>query len=349
MKIGILTAARTNNNGTDLQALAMQYSFSQFCDSVEIINYKCDRLENSHKIIPSLSIKNIVMIPIRIYNNISHHLFRKSLNFSKQTYDKNSIDSINYDKVVVGSDQIWNLNITGNDLNFFLPFEFGGKKYSYAASLGKTNICKWQDKYNLKSYLKSFEKISVREYSGVTALDEIGVSSQWNLDPLLLVNSEIWKTKCKITQPKKPYVFVYDVESNAKALHYAQKYAKENNLELVVYSCRIKPIKGARVIRFLSINKFLSLINNAKMVITNSYHGLSMAINFNKNFRAFKLSNSIQSNSRMLNLLENLDLNDFLITNEEKNESPNWGNVNAKLSKLRETSFDYIKEICDYK
>ena len=44
-----------------------------------------------------------------------------------------------YDAVVVGSDQIWNLDITGNDFNFFLPFD-GIKKYSYAASIGKKDI-----------------------------------------------------------------------------------------------------------------------------------------------------------------------------------------------------------------
>ena len=71
-----------------------------------------------------------------------------------------------------------------------------------------------------------------------------------------------------------------------------------------------------------------------------------MAINFNKNFRVFELSNNIQSNTRMLNLLESLELEEFLISNEYNHKVPNWEKVNDKLSNFREMSLEYIKNIC---
>ena len=50
MRIGILTASRSDNNGTDLQALAMLSIFRKTGNAVELINYKCEKLENSRKI-----------------------------------------------------------------------------------------------------------------------------------------------------------------------------------------------------------------------------------------------------------------------------------------------------------
>ena len=48
MRIGILTASRTDNNGTDLQALAMLNLFRRMgADNVELVDYECEKLESS--------------------------------------------------------------------------------------------------------------------------------------------------------------------------------------------------------------------------------------------------------------------------------------------------------------
>lgn len=51
MKIGILTASRTDNHGTDLQALAMQNLFRRMgAEDVEIIDYICKKIDTSTRI-----------------------------------------------------------------------------------------------------------------------------------------------------------------------------------------------------------------------------------------------------------------------------------------------------------
>ena len=123
MKVGILTASRTNNNGTDLQAYAMQELLGEVCDDVELINYKCEKLENSRKIFFAKSLRGLFLIPQRYPRHKNHEAFRKQFfHYSNTVYDKTSIQSVDYDMIIVGSDQIWNLSITGNDLSFFLPF-----------------------------------------------------------------------------------------------------------------------------------------------------------------------------------------------------------------------------------
>ena len=66
-----------------------------------------------------------------------------------------------YKRQVVGSDQVWNLELTGGDLNYFLPFVEPECRISYAASVGHVgdNI----DKKIFEEKLSLFDSISVRE------------------------------------------------------------------------------------------------------------------------------------------------------------------------------------------
>lgn len=347
MKAGILTAARTNNFGTDLQAYAMQKLFGKYCD-VEIIDYVCPKLERSHKLMSGLSVKDFVYLPWKVYKNISHSLFRKKYFKKSGIYTMNNIHTIEYDVVVVGSDQIWNLDITGNDLNFFLPFE-GIKKFSYAASIGKTDIKPWQEKYDLKKYLAEFSQISVRETSGVDALEEIGVEARHNLDPILMIDKAEWKELATYKTPEK-YIFVYLIQENDAAMKYAKDYAKRNGLKLVVFQSPGKFKKGIKKCVYCNVNRWISYIKNADMIITNSYHGLSMAVALEKNFRLFGIRNSVQNNSRMENLAKVLCLEEYVCFDvvSENSGCPDWEKVRKTLDSFRTKSLEYVKEITKY-
>lgn len=348
MKLGILTASRTNNFGTDLQAYAMQKLFGKYCNA-EIIDYVCPKLERSHRLIKRLSFVDIVYLPWKIHKNINHYLFRNK-NFRKsKKYTTENINTIDYDAVVVGSDQIWNLDITGNDLNFFLPFD-GIKKYSYAASIGKTDITDWQKKYNLKKYLDDFSKVSVREDSGIDALRGINVDAQHNLDPLLMLDKSEWEKLAIYKIPPK-YVFVYLIQGNDMAMEYARNYAQKKNLKLVVFSTPGRPKKNIKKCVYCNVQRWISYMKNADMIITNSYHGLSMAVVLEKNFRIFGIENTVQNNSRMESLLRDLSLETYMYTDKvvDNGECPKWECVRAVLKPLRDNSLEYIKKIAEIK
>ena len=344
MKLGIMTAARTNNFGTDLQAYAMQKVFGKYSDA-EIIDYVCPKLENSHKLLNGVSLIGLIYLPWKIYKNISHFLFRKKYFKKSRKYTVDNVHEIKYDAVVVGSDQIWNLDITGNDMNFFLPFE-GPAKYAYAASIGKEDIRHWQEKYNLKKYLDDFLKISVREASGVDVLKGIGVDADYHLDPILMLDKDEW-TELATRKTLAKYVFVYLIQKNDEAIRYAKKYATENGLKVVVFQSPGKYRKGIRKCVYCDVVRWISYMNNADMIITNSYHGLSMAIALERNFRVFGIKNSVQNNSRMENLVKNTELESFMYVDKADGnyECPDWENVRQKLKCLQEKSLKYIKEI----
>lgn len=66
---------------------------------------------------------------------------------------------------ITGSDQVWDYNITGRDMAYLLEFANIGKRNSYVASFGVTDISeKYKKEY--KNLLNSFSNISVREEAG---------------------------------------------------------------------------------------------------------------------------------------------------------------------------------------
>ncbi len=347
-KIGILTASRTNNIGTDLQAFAMQNIFSQYAD-VEIIDYICERLEESHAVLPSLSLKNIYKIPYRIYKNISHYMFRKkAFKYSIGSYTHTNLSTIGdkYDAIVVGSDQVWNLNITGFDTNFFLPDDkILAKKYSYAASLGVLNVVSWEKEYNISSFLKNFTKITVREGSGVTALEQIGIPAWEILDPILVADVDLWETFSD-RNIKKPYILIYQVGTSINMCTAAIEYAKINGWKIIRISEPTRLYRGVKNRSYVSMRKWINFIQNAELVITDSYHGLAFSIANNINFRLLSLSNS-ESNTRSMCLINKLNLSKFLYSDSEFIEIPDWNEVNKIISSLKKEAVDYIKEICE--
>ncbi len=347
-KIGILTACRTNNNGTDLQCLAMQQLFSRY-GNAEIINYKCEKLERSHKLIFNFSIEQILRIPYRLYLNISHGNFRRCyFNYSEKIYDKANVREIGnkYDALVVGSDQIWNLNITGKDMSFFFPWDnISADKYAYAPSLGVTDVREWESKYNLSSYLKGFKGITVRESSGVSALEKIGVEAEEMLDPLLAVEPNFWLSMNK-PYKGKPYMLIYQVATEKSEAKAAIEYAQKHGLEIIrLSSFPSRPVKGVKTKSFVSLKKWLKLVQNAEMVVTDSYHGLSICVAMHTNFRLLLMPEDYQ-NTRSLSLLNNIGMSDFIAARNDWSIIPDWKRAEEFLTTKRKEADLYIKSIC---
>ena len=352
MKIGILTATRTDNNGTDLQALAMLNLFKRMgVIDVELIDYECEGLESSKYLLNPLSLRSIAYYPIRLCLHRKHESFR-DLYFIKSPnkYNKKTLATAQYDKIVVGSDQIWNLSITGRDLSFFLPFESPSlRKYSYAASIGKDDIRSWEEKYHLSDKLNDFQVVSVREESAIKTLSEIGVKARCDLDPILMGSREDWRKFLKKTREKK-YLVIYYLDTHSPAWNDAKKIAQIKGWDVVNISPVIRYYHGVNTLRCAGVEEWLNLIANAEMVFTSSYHCLSFAILFNKAFCMVPIENSIQNNARMLDLIDRLGLDNWVYSSSyDFSLMINWEDVNEKINNLRRRSEKYIQSIINEK
>lgn len=343
MRIGILTASRSDNNGTDLLALAMQRLFISRGFEAELIDYRCPKLENSRRIFYPHSLKGLLSIPYRMFDHAARLRFRrKHFKSSSAHYTEKELSHLDYDAVVVGSDQIWNLSITGSDMGFFLPYESDKPaKYSYAASLGRTDISEWNEKYALREKLERFRYVSVRESSAVEALSQIGITARHDLDPILMLKREDWLEYIKPVKASRPYIAVYAVGGLKKAVDAVRNYAKNNKLDICVIGDPIKPIPGVKVKRFVDMTFWLGLIVGAQLVVTDSYHCLAFTLLFERPFVRMPLEN-VQSEARLTDLIDLLNIDSAV---KGSPVFPQYKDVSARLEELRKISFAYLGSI----
>lgn len=86
-------------------------------------------------------IKNISLKEVKLKEFIS-----KNLNTSQIVYKP--IEEKSYDAYVVGSDQVWNLELLRNDLTYVLDFVTNTRKISYATSFKISDV----DEFALNAY-----------------------------------------------------------------------------------------------------------------------------------------------------------------------------------------------------
>lgn len=337
-KGGILTACRVNNNGTDLQCAAMYHIFSKFFTNVEVINYISPFLERSRHIFKSLHIKDVLKIPYYLYMNVSHSTFRKKhIKLSQKKYYTIQNLMEDYSFVIVGSDQIWNLDIT-RDIGFYLPSLSHTAKLSYAASIGKNDLSFFDNNFSISSYLKEFETVSVREKSAVLALSKIGVESQENLDPILMAGKTYLFTLFKKKVLKQKYILLYGIDYKKEIIEFAKEKAAELKCKIIMISSPTFRIKGIKIKSFVGLGQWLNYMASAECIITDSYHCVSTAIAFEKELFVFDLD-SDDKNTRTACLLNKVGAKKHITQDD-------YFIINKNIDKLRIESFNYIKRLC---
>ena len=127
---------------TRLKRISNETEIVDFSSRGQIELYKVFYKNNNIKNI----IKNVLLLPHRkrlTNNNLKYEEFKnKNFKLSKR-YTDNNIDDSNYDVVVAGSDQIWNITIADYDDAYFLNWVKNAKKVAYAPSFGAKNILKY--------------------------------------------------------------------------------------------------------------------------------------------------------------------------------------------------------------
>lgn len=355
MRVGIMTFHNVINYGGVLQCYALQQTLVEEGYDVEIINY-----ENSYfkKFYSPLYIsspffrKTLYMIyafPQKCKRKIKFADFRKKYLQESSLYTAQNINTVNgkYDAIVVGSDQVWNLVLTNNDENYFIPFVNKGKKIAYAASIGLKEIPQ-ELKNKYETLIKGFGRISVREESAANIINDLtGEKPQVCIDPVLLLGEKGWNSIANDSQllAKEKYILVYKIN---KSICYkaAKRLQEETGLKVVV----IKPDKTCdrTFCKFKCISpvEFVSLFSRAQYIVTDSFHGTVFSILFGKKFAYYRDQSKDNRNVRILNLLDSLGLNSRCNDTVEDVlrviEEIDYSNVSAKLEIQREISKKYL-------
>ena len=204
-------------------------------------------------------------------------------------------------------------------------------------------------KDRFRENLKDFNFISVREKTAVKLLNEIGIENvEKVLDPVYLLDVAEWN---KITQKStlrlenEKYILAYGFKQQKDLYKYARKLANARN-------CKLYSINTNFEDKFLDVDKyfynatpydFVNLVKNAQEVVTNSFHGLSFSIIYNKPVHQFKKNGT--ENSRMVDLLNELDLSERLVISEELlTNQLNYDITETIIAKNKTKSIEFLQK-----
>ena len=311
-RVAILTLHWSNNYGAVLQVYALSTFLKNRGYEVEVINYKMEPSQKrkifSHPVkfiqkmysrgllsplnlIEKLSEKQQVGVSSITKQKIFDDFRNKHLNIMQEAYKAKELSSNNldFDAFIVGSDQVWAADFLFTSPTYLLSFVPDDKiKISYAASFGKKSLEQYL-KPIFNRYVNRLDYISVREKSGLDIVSDFRDDACQVLDPTLLLdnyddivsipNESEYILVYKLNQEKSlSDYFLSQIESISSMTGYKVIYiSPDGSLDL-----------PAGDIRLPSPNELLGLIKNAKIVLTNSFHGLVFSIVFKKPFLGFE-------------------------------------------------------------
>ena len=322
-RIGILTFSRSINYGAFLQCYSLLSKLKKLFTNVSVINYTLIPAEIG------FFIQSFLRSPIK--GLIQYYILRKhannEFNFTKKkvlsNFKKslNYINSLNFDLVIAGSDEIWKINRFRKYPNVYWASKtLIAKKISYAASANRTfaNKISNEDIIDIKDELKNYEYLGVRDthtYNFLTGL-ELGKRIHMNCDPTFLYEFRDTPTLAEKLKKKyhldlnKPLIGL--ITNNKKVGFSIRKvFGKEyqivaitsNNPYADTWLYDLNPFEWANVFKLFS------------GCVTSYYHGMIFSVLNDVPFVAFDYeSYSLSYETKILDLIKKSDL-DVCYTN----------------------------------
>ncbi len=356
MKIGILTFPGSPSHGAALQMCALYRTLREMGQDVEIINYipghvihKQHKKRSLRRKVMSLFIKVFVKSSAPAFAAFEASLVKYPAEPIGTTEEMQAI-AARYDRIIVGSDQVWNPVVTGNDMNYYLAFSRDdAQKASYAPSFGVAQVAE-ADREQIAALLAAIPHLCVREVQGAQIIKELtGREVPVVLDPTLLVDRPVWQSLTRpVRVPRGGYVLYYTIKPSASLKAFARQFAKKQGLRLVTIGGRLREfvLKGeVYPVSGIGPGEFLHLINSAAYVITNSFHGTALSIMLQKNFY---VEYSSDTNSRLTNIVNTFGLEACVVGEDTLQQAlvqVDYAHVESVLCEQRQRSLEYLKKV----
>lgn len=361
MKIGILTYHCAHNCGAMLQTYALQNTIKKLGFECEVVDYRPSIITDGYKIRMRTDgniLKEFVHFLITHKTqkekfNLFKEFEEKSLNLSRITFTKEDEilnAELKYDALICGSDQVWNMDLNGKSKVYFLDFEnFKGKKISYAASIG-SSIIKNEYVNEIRNYINKLDNISLRENQGREEIQKLTTKKVYQvLDPVFLMSKKDWKAlECQNFKMDYDYAIIYVMEDNKIIDEISEFIATKLELKVICINSSLRKKKHVyKNISKVGPKEFVSLIKNAKLVCTNSFHGTSLSIIFKKPFITVahsSLNSRLESILNIFNLERHCVNKSFDNVEEFKNViEHNFDNIENILTKERNNSIKFLE------
>lgn len=255
---------------------------------------------------------------------------------------------LQYQYYVVGSDQIWNPDLTcGLKKAYFGAFSNRRKKkvIAYAASIGGTELPSSCDK-EFSRLVRHIDAVSVREEAAVPYVERLyGKKVTAVLDPVFFLKKESWQKVERIPEKaqNRKYILVYVTEPNQEMSDYAKKLSLDTGLPVIeVRAGQLGLDAGFEVDHTTGPAELLGYIHNAEYVVSNSFHAVAFSIIYEKQFLAF-VHRSL--GARMRNIIHIHGLQDRLCEEGEVfdiNAAVDWEAVRQRTKESVKASGEFL-------
>ena len=332
MRIKTITCHEVYNHGASLQEYALLKFLNQEGYHAEALHYKPSYLSHHFKLSavsfrfdkPLLKqIYLLIKLPGRLIDLKRKRAFDdfaiKYIPTNSKLYNNNEElikDLPLAEAFICGSDQIWNSYFeNGKDPAFYLDFVPKDKlKISYAASFAIDEL-ESSIKPFVKKLVSNLDAVGVRETSGVRILNELGIDNAVQvLDPVFLLSAQHWIDTFVTNEFDKPYLFIYDFDSNPLIEEIALNLKKEKGF--LIYTVNKNISYADKNFYLEGPETFLSLIHHSQFNITNSFHAVAFSLIFEKQFIVVNRTEAI--NTRMRDLLGLFNISNLLINSVEQ-------------------------------
>lgn len=267
-----------------------------------------------------------------------------------------------FDIYMTGSDQTWNPRYLHTDYSFLLNFApENAPRIAYSASFGaKKMLPEYRTDYI--RLLKKYDRISVREPSGVDLVRELtGKTALHVSDPTLMLDRNEW---CCVHQkqldlPEK-FIFCYILTYVFNPFPQINKLIKHlseiSGLPVVVFrdGVELVDIKCRELSTDIGPEGFIECFDRADFVITTSFHGAAFSVNFEKDFFAV-LNPNPSIDDRVKSFLQTVRLEDrgldltqtdVSAIRREDMKTDHSASV-PEIRKMRERAVDFLTEAID--
>lgn len=258
---------------------------------------------------------------------------RKKLRYAGQ------MKRLGYSCYIVGSDQIWNPDITfGLRKVYFGDFKNSQKRkvIAYAASLGGSSLLSEYGEA-FSNMMNHVDVVSVREKEAVPYVEKYCTKKvSVMLDPVFLLGEEYWR-KVEVLPEKTHYILVYRTEENQEMIDYVKELSEKTGLSVVELKVNHENNEHGFMLDYTAgPSEFLGYIRKADYVVSNSFHAVAFSIIYEKRFMAFLHSNR---GARIRNILEVCNLKDRLYQEKTRIE------INREIP-WKEAKKNLREEIC---
>lgn len=362
MRVGILTFPNSISYGATLQMYALYRTVNKLGHRAGVINYHneymkaCKHTLGAGSLSAKLKRKASEMLHSRLYRNF-RSFEKRNMSFlpEKPFSDKKDLIAIGggLDAVICGSDQVWNPDITDSDLSFFLDFcGDRTRRISYAPSFGVESLSP-EFSGLVSSELDKFHSISVREEKGrELVLGMTGKDVPVVVDPTMLVSAEEWSAlEREYPTGEGEYILYYTIRSSHSLMKFCRELSDRTGLRVIAVGGNfIKSMKtrGSNIeyASDISPEQWLYLMNHARYVVTNSFHGTAFSITFRKDFY---VEFSSATNSRLEHITRMLGLESRVVREGMAVEPADCDYTVAeeRLPNLLADSYKFLKEALD--